>query len=219
MDPAPAPGLAGGARPGRGVPPAGRASTAPAPVLDTFRPCKARASAAPVPRPAGTFPPAGLSPKHPERPASTRMDASRAGVVRRCGGRRSASRRRRHHPIGCPRRRGSAGTRPREGGSPPRARRRGKTPPGAALAGRGRAGAATGRRWGRERRRGPGGRGPGRRGRGGKPCTRRPHEGGSSEEGRRPGDRPLLAHTTRTPAARLRRRRPPARRHRRPRTC
>ena len=49
--------------PGRSVPPAGRASTAPAHVLDPFRPCKARASAAPTPRPAGTFPAAGLPPR------------------------------------------------------------------------------------------------------------------------------------------------------------
>lgn len=49
--------------PARYVPPAGRASTAPAHALDTFRPCKARASAAPAPCPAGTFPPASLPPK------------------------------------------------------------------------------------------------------------------------------------------------------------
>ena len=42
------------------------------------------------------------SPTHPQRPASPRMDASSAGVVRRCGARRSAG--------------GGAGTRPRAEG-------------------------------------------------------------------------------------------------------
>ena len=134
--------LGRGAGQGRGVPPASRASTAPAHALDTFRPCKARLGGV-HPASRGHVPPASLSPKHPERPASTRMDASCAGVVRRCGGRRSASRHGRHRPIGCPQRKGSAGTRPRERGLPPRARRQGKTSPGAALAGRGRAGPST----------------------------------------------------------------------------
>ena len=67
-------------------------------------------------------------------------------------------------------------------GKPPRARRRGRTSPGAARAGRGRGGRAAGRKE------------AGKEGGGGaNPCTTRPPAGGSSEEGRGPGPRPLLS--------------------------
>ena len=67
-------------------------------------------------------------------------------------------------------------------GKPPRARRRGRTSPGAARAGRGRGGRAAGRKE------------AGKEGGGGaNPCTTRPPAGGSGEEGRGPGPRPLLS--------------------------
>ena len=77
---------------------------------------------------------------------------------------------------------GSAGARPWRKGVPPRARRRGRTSPGAARAGRGHA-------WG-----GAGCQGAGKEGGGGaNPCTTRAPAGGSGEEGRGPGPRPLLS--------------------------
>ena len=85
-------------------------------------------------------------PGHRERPASTRMDERCAGVARRCGARRLASRHERRRPIGSPQRTGKGG---HEAAGlvghgrvlPPEAR---ETSPGAALPGRGRVGGGRG---------------------------------------------------------------------------
>ena len=117
-------------------------------------------------------------PGHRERPASTRMDERCAGVARRCGARRFASRHGRHHPIGCPQRTGKGGHEPGGEGR----RRPGLPWRGTVVSGRARAEGAAGAAGAGQ----VGVVGDEGEGEEGNRCTRRPREGGSSGEGRGP---------------------------------